>query len=170
MSVHPAKNDQKKIITIDKDLEEITPVFLENRKKDILLLDQYLQQKNFNEIVVIGHKMAGNSRSYGHPELERIGRELEESAKTDDGVSILDLKKQIENRKRLAALTEQAHKNQMETLAFICVVETMKYCQQRDEGNFNALSQPQRSQLLRQNIETQYNDLRSDGNEFHFTK
>lgn len=80
------------------------------------------------------------------------------------------LKRTIYNQQRLAEVTQQAHEQQMETLAMICVVETLKYTQQRDEGNFGGLTQIQRAQLLRQNIEAQFNVNRRDGSEFHFSK
>ncbi|MBF0315722.1 MAG: Hpt domain-containing protein [Oligoflexia bacterium] len=85
----------KKTIYIDKDLEEITPVFLENRHKDLLLLEKYLQEKNFAEIAVIGHKLAGNAESYGHPELGEIGTKIESFAKMSDSSNIIKLKEQI---------------------------------------------------------------------------
>ena len=71
---------EKIIITVDKDLEEIMPMFLTNRNKDIGLLEEAMSSKDFKKIEVIAHKLAGNAGSYGIPDLGDIGSTMESAA------------------------------------------------------------------------------------------
>jgi HPt (histidine-containing phosphotransfer) domain-containing protein len=70
---------EKIIVKIDEDLEEIIPMFLENRAKDLEQLKKALEEENFKAIEVIGHKLAGNAGSYGLHDLGEIGVALEKS-------------------------------------------------------------------------------------------
>lgn len=84
----------KKIINIDKDLEDLVPTYLESRKKELLKLNELMAQRSFSEISSIAHKIAGNAGGYGFDELTEIGRRLEASSKAAD---LENSKKEIEN-------------------------------------------------------------------------
>jgi HPt (histidine-containing phosphotransfer) domain-containing protein len=83
-------------LSIDKDLEDIVPVFLQNRHKYIETITTYLEEKKYLDIEIIGHKMAGNSGGYGFEALGEIGRNLETSARNHDENGIRNCQKQIE--------------------------------------------------------------------------
>ena len=55
--------------------------YLDHRKNDLEKSVIYVDQKNFQALENIGHQLKGNGLTFGHPELSRIGRELEESAR-----------------------------------------------------------------------------------------
>ena len=82
------------IIEVDKDLEEIMPMFLENRKKDVISLKDFIETNNFSEIEIIAHKLAGNAGGYGLKALGEIGSKMELAAQNSDMKSIQD---QFEN-------------------------------------------------------------------------
>ncbi|MBI2519235.1 MAG: Hpt domain-containing protein [Bdellovibrio sp.] len=71
-------------VQVDKDLADIMPTFLNNRKKDIELITQSLAKNDLASIESVAHKLAGNAGGYGLAELGLIGREMETSAKQKD--------------------------------------------------------------------------------------
>lgn len=71
-------------ITVDKDIEEIVPMFLENRLKDIEQLKAFIEQQDITQIEVISHKLAGNAGSYGFTDLGLIGAKMEQACKDKD--------------------------------------------------------------------------------------
>ena len=81
----------KIVIEIDKDLEDIMPMFLENRKKDITQIEEFLSSNDISNIQVIAHKLAGNAGSYGLSELGEIGANMEQACLNNDTDSIKDL-------------------------------------------------------------------------------
>lgn len=67
-------------VVIDKDLKDIVPEYIENRKKDCEILENLIKESNFDEIQKIGHKMAGSGAGYGFDDISRIGKEIEINA------------------------------------------------------------------------------------------
>lgn len=80
-------------ITIDPDLEDLVPGYLEKRRKDIEKFQQYLEEKNFEELRSMGHKVKGSGGGYGFNGLSLIGADIENAAKASDENS---LKKHLE--------------------------------------------------------------------------
>jgi HPt (histidine-containing phosphotransfer) domain-containing protein len=74
---------EKIVVTIDEDLEEIIPTFLENRKKDLENIAHALNNGDLKTIEVIAHKLAGNAGSYGLHDLGEIGVELEKGCQNE---------------------------------------------------------------------------------------
>jgi HPt (histidine-containing phosphotransfer) domain-containing protein len=74
----------KIVVVVDKDLKDIMPGFLNNRKKDVVELAKFLSSKDFKSIQVIGHKMAGNAGGYGIDQLGEYGSKLEAAAMASD--------------------------------------------------------------------------------------
>ena len=68
-------------IKIDKTIEDLIPGYLDNRKKDIGLLKNALEQEDFETIKKLGHKLKGSGGGYGFDALSRMGQTLEISAK-----------------------------------------------------------------------------------------
>jgi HPt (histidine-containing phosphotransfer) domain-containing protein len=75
---------ERKTVTIDADLEEIIPTFLQNRQKDIASIAEALSGSDYATIESIAHKLAGNAGSYGLDELGEIGANLEAACQTND--------------------------------------------------------------------------------------
>ena len=85
MTAGPNRDAEKSIIVyVDPDLQEIVPGFLENRRRDVQILETALQQHNFAQIHVIGHRMKGDGGGYGFDAISMIGAALEQAAARND--------------------------------------------------------------------------------------
>jgi HPt (histidine-containing phosphotransfer) domain-containing protein len=71
-------------VEVDSELESIVPEFLENRKKDCLLINSLLEMSAFGEIRTLGHRMKGAGGSYGFDDISEIGEVVEEAALAGD--------------------------------------------------------------------------------------
>jgi len=70
-------------LVLDKDLMDIIPDYISHRKEDCSRIMKLFEEKNFEEISKIGHKMAGSGGGYGFDEISRIGKELEIKSKNE---------------------------------------------------------------------------------------
>ncbi len=86
---------EKITVVVDRDLEGIIPGYIENRRKDIELLQELLQQGDFEQIRVLGHRMKGSGAGYGFDQITEIGRSMEEHAKAGDGKIISRLTSEL---------------------------------------------------------------------------
>ena len=77
-------------VSVDEDLEEIIPTFLENREKEIEKIKSALANNDIQSIEVIAHKLAGNAGSYGLHDLGEIGVKLEQTCQANDIQAIKD--------------------------------------------------------------------------------
>jgi HPt (histidine-containing phosphotransfer) domain-containing protein len=75
-------------VYIDPGLEEIVPGFLENRRRDVQVLEAALQQNNLAQIRMIGHRMKGDGGGYGFDAISSIGAALEQAAAREDRSAI----------------------------------------------------------------------------------
>jgi HPt (histidine-containing phosphotransfer) domain-containing protein len=71
-------------VVIDRELEEIIPGYLRNRRKDLILIPQALVADDFDAIQVLGHRMKGSGAGYGFNQISEIGQKLEDAAKGSD--------------------------------------------------------------------------------------
>ena len=74
-------SDGKIVVTVDEDLEELIPGFLENRNKDVQLLRDSLAGDDVNKLQSIGHSLKGVGGGYGFDGLSEIGAKIEIAAK-----------------------------------------------------------------------------------------
>jgi HPt (histidine-containing phosphotransfer) domain-containing protein len=77
-------NDEKIVVTIDMDLEELIPGFLGNRNKDLDLLRDALRDNDFQTIQSTGHSLKGVGGGYGFDHMSELGAEIEIAAKEAD--------------------------------------------------------------------------------------
>ncbi len=89
-------SDEKIVVNIDIDLEDLIPGFLENRQKDILKLEQAFEDQDFETLRSIGHNLKGVGGGYGFHEMTTLGAAIEEGAK-ENNVEIIN-----ENVKKLS--------------------------------------------------------------------
>jgi HPt (histidine-containing phosphotransfer) domain-containing protein len=89
-------SDEKIVVNIDIDLEDLIPGFLENRQKDILKLEQAIEEQDFETLRSVGHNLKGVGGGYGFHEMTTIGAAIEEGAK-ENNVEIIN-----ENVKKLS--------------------------------------------------------------------
>jgi len=76
--------ENKIAVSIDGDLEDLIPGFLDNRRKDIESLKEALSVSNIESLKSIGHSLKGVGGGYGFDGLSEIGAEIESKAKSDD--------------------------------------------------------------------------------------
>jgi HPt (histidine-containing phosphotransfer) domain-containing protein len=78
------------VVEVESDLEELIPLFLEQRRKDQGVLVQALAAGDFEAMRTVGHGMAGAGSSYGFPEITTMGEAIERAARAHD---IADMQK-----------------------------------------------------------------------------
>lgn len=75
-------------VSIDQDLEDIIPIFLANRQKDIMTLRTAIGEKDFETIRILGHRMRGDGGGYGFNVISTIGEVMELAAARRDEPAI----------------------------------------------------------------------------------
>lgn len=83
------------VVKVEKDLEDLIPNFVSNRKKDVRSLGEWITSQNYEEIRRLGHTLKGVCASYGFPQLGEMGKELEVHAKTQDVAEISKVHKKM---------------------------------------------------------------------------
>ena len=74
----------KIIVHVDPDLEDIVPRFLELRYEDLQAISAGLATGDFTALARIGHSMKGTGASYGFDYITELGRSIEQAAKAQD--------------------------------------------------------------------------------------
>ena len=67
-------------VTIDPDLADLVPGFLNNRRRDVEKLTTLLAARNFADIRMIGHSMKGAGGGYGFDPITDFGGHIEKAA------------------------------------------------------------------------------------------
>lgn len=73
---------------VAKDLEDLIPVFIKNRSKEIDSLRAALGAGDFDQLKALGHRMKGVGNSYGFAPISDFGKTIEDSAKSADKAAI----------------------------------------------------------------------------------
>jgi HPt (histidine-containing phosphotransfer) domain-containing protein len=71
-------------VKVDKDLEDLIPTFLGNRKKELDTLRAALAAADFEQLRQLGHRMRGVGNSYGFDRVSEIGHSIEDAARSGD--------------------------------------------------------------------------------------
>ena len=74
-------SDGRIIVEVSRDLEDIVPIFLTNRTKELPTLRNALAAQDFNTLQTLGHRMKGDGGGYGFDHISEIGTGLESAAK-----------------------------------------------------------------------------------------
>jgi len=80
---HP-EPEARILVRITRDLEDIVPIFLANRRKDLQTLRDALAAQDFMTIHTLGHRMKGDGGGYGFDQISMIGAVMELAAKRQD--------------------------------------------------------------------------------------
>lgn len=75
-------------VIVAKDLEDLIPVFMGNRRKEVDALRDALAADNFDQLRQLGHRMRGVGSSYGFDRVSVFGARIEEGARYGDRVAI----------------------------------------------------------------------------------
>ena len=74
-------SDEKIVVKIDPELEDLIPGFLNNRTKDLATLQAALKEQNYQSIQSVGHSLKGVGGGYGFTGMSEIGAAIEKAAK-----------------------------------------------------------------------------------------
>lgn len=90
VAARPEKvHDPSKIVVqADPEIADLIPKFLENRLKDIVVIQEALERGDFETVRNLGHMMKGAGGGYGFPGITEIGKALEEAAKAGNAQEI----------------------------------------------------------------------------------
>ena len=75
-------------VTVAKDLEDLVPVFLKNRAKELETLRSAHAAADFEQIRQLGHRMKGVGNSYGFEHVSVLGKRFEDAARASDQAAI----------------------------------------------------------------------------------
>ena len=76
------------VVQVDPDLEDLIPMFMDNRHKDIEAIRSALESGDYETIRSLGHSMKGSGGGYGFHGVSKLGALLEEAAKNGDEPSM----------------------------------------------------------------------------------
>jgi len=73
---------------VAKDLEDLIPVFIKNRTKEVESLRAALGAGDYDQLKQLGHRMKGVGNSYGFAPISDFGKTIEDGARAADKASI----------------------------------------------------------------------------------
>ena len=75
-------------VTVARDLEDLIPVFMSNRRKELDTLRVALASADFDQLRQLGHRMKGVGNSYGFDHVSTLGKHIEDGARTGDRAAL----------------------------------------------------------------------------------
>ncbi|WP_413559517.1 Hpt domain-containing protein [Bdellovibrio sp. HCB209] len=82
-------------VEIDADLQDLIPQFTENRKKDILALEDLISKNDLPAIAALTHKIKGAASSYGFMQLSEIAAQMEKLSKNNESAPLANLAQEM---------------------------------------------------------------------------
>ncbi|MBI5186478.1 MAG: Hpt domain-containing protein [Nitrospinae bacterium] len=76
--------NEKIIVRVDPDIQDLIPDFLKMRRDDIKSIQSALLKNDLRTIEILGHSMKGSGGGYGFDRISEIGGVLEIAAKNDN--------------------------------------------------------------------------------------
>jgi HPt (histidine-containing phosphotransfer) domain-containing protein len=77
-------NNESFKVVVAKDLEDLIPVFIKNRHKEVDALKTALAAADFDQLRHLGHRMKGVGNSYGFERVSQFGKQVEDGARSGD--------------------------------------------------------------------------------------
>jgi len=75
-------------VTVTKDLEDLIPTFMKNRRKELDSLRVALAARDFEQLRQLGHRMKGVGVSYGFERVSALGKAIEDAARSGDRAAL----------------------------------------------------------------------------------
>lgn len=79
---------EQDIVSIDPDLSDLIPIFLQNRAKELPELERMISTRDFHALASYGHQLKGTALNYGFHRLGSLGLALEEAGKANDDTTL----------------------------------------------------------------------------------
>src|SRR5215208_3564192 len=77
-------DDSRYKVTVERDIEDLIPVFMKNRHKELDTLRVALAAADFEQLRQLGHRMKGVGNSYGFDHVSTLGGHIEAGARSGD--------------------------------------------------------------------------------------
>lgn len=71
-------------VKVAKDLEDLIPVFMKNRQKELETLRAAVGAADYEQLRQLGHRMKGVGNSYGFAYVSVLGKRIEDAARAAD--------------------------------------------------------------------------------------
>jgi HPt (histidine-containing phosphotransfer) domain-containing protein len=75
-------------VLVARDLEDLIPVFMKNRHKELDALRVALAAADFEQLRQLGHRMKGVGNSYGFARVSTLGKCIEDGARSGDRAAL----------------------------------------------------------------------------------
>jgi HPt (histidine-containing phosphotransfer) domain-containing protein len=75
-------------VLVAKDIEDLIPVFMKNRHKELESLRVALAAADFEQLRQLGHRMKGVGNSYGFTRVSVLGKHIEDGARSGDRAAL----------------------------------------------------------------------------------
>ncbi|MBM3344115.1 MAG: Hpt domain-containing protein [Betaproteobacteria bacterium] len=85
------------VVTIDRNLEDLVPVYMAQRRADQAILAAALPAHDFAAIRRMAHAIVGASASYGFDELGQLGERIGMAARVADVAVLVRLKAEFDD-------------------------------------------------------------------------
>lgn len=74
-------NDAPATVKVNQDIEDLVPIFLGNRARDLQTMRAASDEGDFASIERLAHRIAGTAGGYGFDGLSAIGKALEKASR-----------------------------------------------------------------------------------------
>ena len=81
-------NNESVTVVVAKDLADLIPTFMNNRRKEVDALRVALAATDFEQLRQLGHRMKGVGNSYGFAKISVFGKHVEDGARSGDRASL----------------------------------------------------------------------------------
>lgn len=85
------------VVMLDRDLQDLLPLFMARRKADLDALNVALPADDFAAVRRIAHGMTGAGASYGLDRISELGQQLVEAARAGDRGALQRLKQEFDD-------------------------------------------------------------------------
>jgi Hpt domain len=89
--------NNKIIVKVDPELEDLIPGFLSNRRNDVVTIRALVADGDFDTVRLLGHSMKGAGGGYGFDPITDLGGVIEEAALKGNVARILDTVSELED-------------------------------------------------------------------------
>jgi HPt (histidine-containing phosphotransfer) domain-containing protein len=80
--------DEKIVVHVDRDLEDLIPNFMTNRQNDLIAMRDAVDKADYETIRGLAHCIKGAGGGYGFDGISEIAADLELAAKAQDSAAI----------------------------------------------------------------------------------
>ena len=84
----PGSQNEKIVVYVDRDLEDLIPNFMTNRHTDLAAMRDAVNKADYETICGLAHCIKGAGGGYGFDGLTEIAADLELAAKAQDSAAI----------------------------------------------------------------------------------